>query len=54
MGLMKKQIIACWKYLEARLIKLILFPEIMKYMNQYLQLTNFQNDIKKNIVGAVG
>jgi len=54
MMLMKKQIIACWKYLEARLIKLILYPEKMKYMNQYLHLYNFHNGLKKNIVGAVG
>lgn len=54
MGLMKKQTIACWKYLEPRLTKLVLFPEKTKYMNQYLQLTNFQNDIKKNILKAVG
>ena len=51
---MKKQTIACWKYLEPRLTKLILFPEKKKYMNQYLHLTNFQNDIKKNILKAVG
>ena len=51
---MKKQTIACWKYLEPRLTKLVLFPEKTKYMNQYLQLTNFQNDIKKNILKAVG
>jgi hypothetical protein len=54
MGLMKKQIIACWKYLEPLLIKLVLFPKITKYMNQYLQLINFHNELKKNFVGAGG